>query len=61
MVWSLCWKVWKLERRKSKVVNKLKVDGGMEKEGGRGKKEGSVKEGLALPLCAPWWRKKKGE
>ena len=38
---------------KSKVVNKLKVDGGMEKEGGRGKKEGSVKEGPALPLCAP--------
>ena len=38
---------------KSKVVNKLKVDGGMEKEGGRGKKEGSVKESLALPLCAP--------
>ena len=38
---------------KSKVVNKLKVDGGMEKEGGRGKKEGSEKERLALPLCAP--------
>ena len=33
--------------KKSKVVNELKVDGGMEKEGGKGKKEGSVKENLA--------------
>ena len=46
---------------KSKVVNKLQVDGGMKKEDGRGKKEGSVKEGPALPLCAPYWRKEKGE
>ena len=46
---------------KSKVVNKLQVDGGMKKEDGRGKKEGSVMEGPALPLCAPYWRKEKGE
>ena len=38
---------------KIKRVNKLQVDGGMKKEDGRGKKEGSVKEGPALPLCAP--------
>ena len=38
---------------RSKVVNKLKVNGRMDKEGGRGKKEGSEKESLALPLCAP--------
>ena len=46
---------------KGKVVNKLKVGGGMKKEGGRGKKEGSEKESLALPQSAPQWREKKGK
>ena len=46
---------------KGKVVNKLKVGGGVKKKGGGGKEEGGEEESLTLPQCAPQWREKKGK